>query len=177
MGAIPEHPRPVRDARSRRGVGVRELARLAGVSPGAVTQWEASEARGSIRRATVERALRALGSSLAEEYPHPEPLARREDRVALELHRAVAVKLIDRPEDVLAVVPDNLRRIRDRVRGAAARSWADEWERLTTSDRLGPLIDAMLGCDRRSVNLRQVSPFAGVLTNDERVRAIGRASQ
>jgi predicted ABC-class ATPase len=103
-------------------------------------------------------------------------LDRREERVALELHRAVATKLLENPSAVLSVVPSNIERLRRVVRGAAAESWLDEWANLADQRRVGALIDVMLGTDRRSVDMRQTSPFLGVLTKDERVAAISRAA-
>lgn len=48
--------------------------------------------------------------------PRPVPLtgelSPREDRMALELHRAVAKKLLDDPAAVLGVVPENIARLR-----------------------------------------------------------------
>jgi hypothetical protein len=68
----------------------------------------------------------------------------------------------------------NLSRMRRSVRGAQAQAWLDEWAELI--DDPGPrLIDVFLGEDEHSTDMRQVSPFAGVLTQDERLAAIKRA--
>jgi transcriptional regulator with XRE-family HTH domain len=157
---------------------VRELARRAGVTPGAVTQWEDSERRGVIRRSTIDRALHALGTSLAEEETATgsRDLERREDRVTLELHRVVAHKLVDHPDAVTADAIRHLALLRKRVRGDSAHALVDEWERLLTAGRLGALIDVLLGTDSWAVDMRQVSPFAGALSDDERLAAIGRAA-
>lgn len=68
----------------------------------------------------------------------------------------------------------NIDRMRTSVRGSQAQGWLDEWADLI--DKPGPrLIDAFLGEDEHRVDLRQVSPFAGLLTQDERKAAIERA--
>lgn len=171
----------IRRARQRSGVGVRELARRLQVSPATVLDWERSEERGTVQMNTVERALEQLGESLVTgtrrvNTAPGEDLVRREDRVTLELHRAVAVKLLQNPTAVLAVVPENLAKLRAGVRGEAARSWVDEWTELTQGFRIGALVDVMLGTDQRSRDMRQASPFLGVLDHTERIDAIRRAS-
>lgn len=112
-----------------------------------------------IAREALERALRPQ---------------RREERVQLELHRALLSKLISDYEGVRALAMRNLARSRNVVRGDQAVGWLDEWKALLG----GPperLVDVLLGEDEHSVDLRQVSPFAGALSHDERLAAIGRA--
>ena len=98
---------------------------------------------------------------------------RREERVQLELHRALLGKLISDYATVRSVAARNLVKARAVVRGEQAAGWLDAWQSLLD----GPpelLVDVLLGEDERSVDLRQVSPFAGVLTQQERLAAIAR---
>lgn len=170
-------PGTLRRARMARGVGVRELARRLNVTPGAITYLERTDASGSIREETLAKALAAIGTSITEEQPRmiTSRLDRREDRVALELHKAVAKKLIDDPQGILATVPANLRRLEQRVQGDSMHLVLQRWEQLTSSQTIGPLIDAMLGDSNLSRTMRQTSPFAGVLTEEERLDAIYKA--
>jgi transcriptional regulator with XRE-family HTH domain len=96
----------IKRARLTRGLSVREFARQLGVTAGAVSQMERSEAAGKIGVDTLRRALEALGEDLvlttqrhngARGRVHRAPFARREERVSYELHRAVAKKLIEDP--------------------------------------------------------------------------------
>lgn len=169
----------IRHARLRRGIGVRALARLAGVTPGAVSQWEKSEELGTLRESTLRRALTAMGTNLEAEFPPPSDsiLTRREDRVALELHRAVAAKLVMNPDDVLSVVPGNIRIMRDRIQGNAAQAGLERWAFMAHNRQIGTLIEQMLSTDSLSISMRQTSPFMGVLSEQERVAAIERAAQ
>jgi len=171
----------IRRARTRADVGIRQLARQLGVTPAAVSDWERSEERGTIQVNTIERALGALGEQvllgsrrLVGHSPDP-VLERREERVALELHRAVAKKLVENPDAVLGVMPANIARLRDQVRGESAQSWLNEWSELAQLGSIGGLVDVMLGTDQRSINMRQTSPFLGVLSQSERLRAISAA--
>ena len=171
----------IRLARERADVGVRELARRLGVTGSAVSQWERSEIDGSARVETISKALAALGEDLVistrpRQRTASRSLSRREERVSLELHRAIAKKLIDDPEFVLGFVPANIDRMRRVVRGPVAHGWLDEWATLARGS-VGGLIDSMLGTDQRAIDLRQNSPFAGALTQEERIEAIERAAR
>ena len=171
----------IRHARLERGIGVRELARLAHVTPGAVTQWEQSEMAGLIREATLSRALAAMNTSPEQMRRRAEPnfqnrLARREDRVSLELHREVAKKVVANPELALARITDEARRVRPHLRGSALQQ-LDEWVRLCNVRRLDLLITLMLGTDPNSINMRQISPLGAILSETERREAIGRATE
>jgi len=90
---------------------------------------------------------------------------RREERVQLELHRALLGKLISGYEGVRALAMRNLAKSRAVARGDQAVGWLDEWQALLD----GPpeqLVDVFLGGDEHSVDLRQVSPFAGALSDE-----------
>ena len=113
-----------------------------------------------IARDALERALRPQ---------------RREEQVQIELHRALLGKLISDPERMRKLAHRNLVKSRTIVRGDQAQRWLDEWEALVD----GPpqqLVEVFLGEDEHSIDLRQVSPFAGALTDEERLAAMGRAS-
>jgi hypothetical protein len=85
---------------------------------------------------------------------------------ALAYHRLVAERLDDR------VVEDARRRLdRWREEGRIHPRWADEWERILV--RPLPAIRKAIGADTsRGRDLRQTSPFAGVLTEQERRRLL-----
>jgi len=103
------------------------------------------------------------------------PVERREVAVQLELHKALLAKLIH-VDDVRELARRNIAKSRKVVRGSQAQTWLDEWERLLDGRSI-ELVDVFLGTDERSIDLRQVSPFAGALSDDERLAAIrkGRA--
>jgi hypothetical protein len=114
-----------------------------------------------------ELAREALESRIDDVAERPEVL------VQLELHKALLVKLIDL--DLLRELGHrNIARARSTVHGPQADGWLDEWERLLEGPPIN-LVDVFLGADERSIDLRQVSPFAGALSDDERHAAIRRA--
>jgi len=113
-------------------------------------------------------------SELARRVLTNDAEARPENRVQLELHRTLLGKLLTDLGPAREVAQRNIERMRDSVRGAQAQSWLNEWAELV--DEAGPrLVDVFIGEDERSIDLRQVSPFAGMLTQEEREAAIERA--
>ena len=180
---VPTAKSTIKRLRVAQNVSVRELARRLGITAGAISQIERSEANGRINVSTLRKVLGALDAELtidthpttAAARPPRAPFTRREERVAYELHRTLAKRLIDNPDAVLATVPENLSRMRSKTHGSFAHELLDEWERLSKGP-IGAIIDVALGPDERSVELRQNSPFAGALSNQERLDAIARAA-
>jgi hypothetical protein len=95
----------------------------------------------------------------------------REQIRSLWLHQAVARRIVIDPERTLRRARANLRRLKAaHPRGVAAR-WLGEWERLLD----GPVdesLEALTSRSERGCELRQNSPFAGVLTQRERGRIL-----
>jgi transcriptional regulator with XRE-family HTH domain len=161
-------------ADTRRAVGwtVRELAANLGVAPSTVTRMEQSERDDRIQLGTLKRALAVMGRRPRVEVVN----VRREERVTMELHRALANKLGSDSPAVLDVVPDNLSRLRARLTSPIGQRWVDRWAELVD----GPvdlLVSRMLADTPEGRELRQNSPFAGALTQGERLAAIERANQ
>jgi plasmid stability protein len=131
-----------------------------------------------LRRALAERADRD-GTSVSDLARHVLTAAvggqpRPENRVQLELHRALLGKLIGDLGVVRERAHRNIERMRSVARGPQAQGWLDEWSELVDGPPV-QLIEVFLGEDEHSIDLRQMSPFAGVLTDAERRAAIRRA--
>lgn len=94
----------------------------------------------------------------------------RDQERSLWLGYAVAGKLVADPTSVLPRARENVRRRRADARGAGDR-WLAEWEELLDGPALG-VLDALTSRTPRARELRQNSPFAGVLTDDERIRVL-----
>jgi hypothetical protein len=77
-------------------------------------------------------------------------------------------------DGVRALAIRNLTKSRKVVRGDQALRWLEDWRALLDGPP-GPLIEVLLGHDEHSIDLRQVSPFAGALSDSERLAAIDRA--
>jgi transcriptional regulator with XRE-family HTH domain len=169
----------LRDARMRHNIGVRELARRCGVAAATVVDWERSEAAETIQSRTLARALTAMGEQLTiasrPQRANPVRFERPEQRLGLELHRTIAMKLISDPDYVLDTARKKLTSLRGSVQGGA-KAWVDRWEQLITLRDLGGLVDVMLGTTQPDIDMRSVSPFTGLRSQDERSDAAIRAS-
>lgn len=91
---------------------------------------------------------------------------RREELRSLWLHRAVAGKVVADPDRAIATARRNIERMRQAEPRASA--WLDAWEGLLAS---GPeaILDTLTSTSRRAVDLRQNTPFAGLLSERERL--------
>jgi excisionase family DNA binding protein len=112
-----------------------------------------------VRRADVLRLLRG------------EPGATRDQQRSRWLHRVVAGKLALDPERVLATARRNLARLRAAHPRGAVTADFDEWAALLDGP-LDTLLDVLVSPSARAAELRQNSPFAGVLTERERAKAL-----
>ena len=95
------------------------------------------------------------------------PPTTREDRRSLALHEAIGERLLKAPRDVVSRARRTLALTRERNPGA--RALLEEWDALL---RLPPsdLIDVLRDPSPRARELRQVTPFAGILSAAERTR-------
>ena len=106
-----------------------------------------------LRRADVEALIR--------------PALTRGELEQLWLHRAIAGKFVADPSAVLAAAAANLRRLRRLHPEGRAWEWLDRWQAVLD---LGPaaVFDVLTSSARAAVELRNASPFAGVLSEEER---------
>jgi excisionase family DNA binding protein len=96
----------------------------------------------------------------------------REEVKSLRLHQALLAPILTEPTAVIAKARDNLDRWSDMHRpdGVAAR-YFEEWKRVL--DRgLDAIVEVMISPSQEARELRQNSPFAGVLPDETRVRVL-----
>ncbi len=152
----------VKDLRRAAEVTQAELAEAAGTSQPTVAAYESGRTSPTLR--TVERLARSLGRDLVVSFV---PALTREDRRSLFLHRAVADKVRREPDAALARARRNLERMREMHPGAVALF--DEWERILRQP-VDHIAVALVDPRMYARDLRQVTPFAGVLSARERAR-------
>ncbi len=90
---------------------------------------------------------------------------------SLLLSHAVAGRLAIDPEAGLALARLNLEKMRGASPRGAAKVWLDEWAQLLEGPLL-VLLTALTSRSPRSRELRQNSPFAGVLSDEERLSVL-----
>jgi transcriptional regulator with XRE-family HTH domain len=152
---------PIRILRAVLGVSQAQLAAIAGTSQPAVAAYE-SEAKSPTWR-TIRR---MAGASGVECYPWVGRGMTRDQRRSVALHVAIAAELAARPVEVMEIAQRNVMVMRGAAQGAEAL--LAEWERILD---LPPVLVAsrMLDPSEHGRDLRQVTPFSGVLSR--RVRA------
>lgn len=99
------------------------------------------------------------------------PALTRDQERSLWLHRVVAARLAVDPDSVLAQVRKNLQHLSRVHPGGMTASWLAEWQALLDADE-DAVFTALTSTEPKAVELRQNSPFAGVLSPEERTAAL-----
>lgn len=136
------------------------LARAGGTSQPAIAAYEAGRKSPTI--GTLRRLARAVGFDAAVEYFPP---LTREDRRSLALHRAIASRLREHPDAVLAQARHSLATMLARQVGVSLplREWSVLLDRPVEA-----LLPLLTDPEPWARELRHATPFAGVLTAAER---------
>ncbi len=148
-----------------------------------LTTGEAARLLGSSRQHVVDLCVagdlpflsvgkhRRLRREDVEEVRARTTRSNRADRRSRWLNIAVAGKLVRDPHAVLGRARTNLARLQGlhpRGRGA---TWLSEWEKLLDGP-IDDVLDVLTSQTPRSRELRANSPFAGVLSSEEREQAL-----
>lgn len=99
----------------------------------------------------------------------------RDQLKSLWLNHAIAGALVADPDRVLTIARANLEHLREVHRRGAASRWLDEWERLLEGP-VEEILGTLTSRSPRARELRQNSPFAGVLDEDDRRRVLAAYS-
>lgn len=166
MTGAPNAADVLRRARRAAGLSQRELARRAGTSSATVSQYESGHKEPRID--TLARLLDTCGHRLDVRAVRLRSSAQdRRTARSRALHRAIAERLREQPEAVLARARHNVATLRAANADGSADPWLDCWAGLLA----GPL-DVVVGVlttpEPWADELRQNTPFAGVLAPRER---------
>lgn len=144
------------------------LANAAGTSQPTVAAYESGRVTPNV--STLVRLLEACGFTLDVAPCSDAPRWTRVEEKSLAIHRRIAARLLEDPDRAIEKARHNLGRLRDAHRGHSAR-WLDEWNDLL--DRpTDEIVTAMLARTQHAIDLRQMTPFAGVITDAERNEAL-----
>ena len=143
-----------------------ELAARVGTSRSRLSAYEGGSVVPS-----VELFFRLLAAAGAQCRAVPVlPLSASEGK-SLRLHRVIAERLVAEPDVVVAKAKVNVATMRAADTAGHAVRWLDEWERLLGGS-LVELVNVLLSRSPAACDLRQSTPFAGVLTSGERLAAM-----
>lgn len=143
-----------------------KAAELLGVSRQHVVDLCDRDLLDSVR---IGRHRRIRRSAVLEILPAP---ARRDVERSLWLHGAVAGRLMLDPDGVLAKARANLSKLQRIHRRGEVPAALTEWERILDHG-VDAVFQALTSRSPRAAELRQNSPFAGVLPEAERLQVLG----
>jgi excisionase family DNA binding protein len=95
----------------------------------------------------------------------------RDQERSLWLHRVVAGRLALDPDAVLAQARKNLQHLRRVHPGGMTAQWLAEWQKILDTDQ-DAVFSALTSPSAHAAELRQNSPFAGVLSAQDREAAL-----
>jgi excisionase family DNA binding protein len=127
--------------------------------------------RGDLRYVLVGKHRRVPRSEV-ERILGPHQRLTREQEKSLWLHRAMLTLLFTEPEKVLGKARENVQRWKSshRADGRSAR-YLSQWESVLDSS-LDEIIEVVTSPDEESCELRQNTPFSGVLPDDVRRKVL-----
>jgi transcriptional regulator with XRE-family HTH domain len=144
-----------------------ELARLSGVRQPSISQFLSG--RVELSDDQLDRLLSCMGYRLeVVRRPVVADLTRSERR-SWGLHRRLSTHLTPASLEAWRVtIEGNLARLRGSVRGQPHLRNLDRWKSLIDRRDVPGLHRVLTGLDRESIEMREVSPMAGLLSDEER---------
>lgn len=119
---------------------------------------------------------RRVARSAVENLLRPKQKLTRDQLKSLWLHQAVAGNLVTDPDAVLGRAAENLDRLLVQHQGTMTEVWLTRWrEKLRQGP--GAVLKVLTSEDPEAVELRQNSPFAGVLSQPQRQQVLKSFTQ
>lgn len=165
----------LRDAMRRTGTTQSELARLSGVHQPSISQYLSG--RVGLSDEQAGRLLSCLGFRLDVVLRAVEPPLARSERRSWLLHRELA-RMLD--AEVLRTwspkIEGNLARLSEGLSGQPHVRNLARWSALVRDGDVLGLKRVLTSLDRDGIEMREVSPFSGLLAQDDRLRILAGAA-
>lgn len=172
---VDDKPAILRDTMRTTRTTQSALARMSGVHQPSISQFLA----GTIDMSDVQldRLLACMGRRLEVVRRAVEPELTRSERRSWALHRELAV-MLDRATFASwrPKLRSNLERLQANVFGQPHASNIDHWAQLIDEGDLARIRRVLTRLDRSSIEMREVSPFGGLLPESVRIAALREAS-
>jgi transcriptional regulator with XRE-family HTH domain len=144
-----------------------ELSRVSGVHQPSISQFLSGKVELSDEQ--LDRLLSCMGYRLE--------VVRRSERRSWRLHRQLSTHLTRTSlEQWLPTIQRNWERLRNGVSGEPHMRNLDRWRSLIDRGDVPGLHRVLTGLDRDSIEMREVSPMGGLLSQDERMDVLHMAS-
>jgi transcriptional regulator with XRE-family HTH domain len=165
----------LRQVMTETGIGQGELSRLSGVHQPSISQFLSG--RVDLSDEQLERLLSCMGRRLKVVRHVVEPELTRSERRSWLLHRKISSQLTRKTlQGWESTIMGNLRRLREGVTGQPHTRNLDRWQSLVDSGDILGLKRVLTGLDRESIEMREVSPMRGVLTEQDRLDVLARVN-
>jgi transcriptional regulator with XRE-family HTH domain len=165
----------LREVMAETGITQSELSRVSGVRQPSISQYLSG--RGHLSDDMLDRLLSCMGYRLeVVRRPLRQELGRSPKR-SWELHRRLSSHLTSETlNEWRPTILRNLTRLREGTRGQPHLRNMDRWQRLVEDRDVSGLHRILTGLDTDSIEMREVSPMRGLLTQTERSEVLGLAS-
>jgi transcriptional regulator with XRE-family HTH domain len=151
-----------------------DLSRLSGVRQPSISQFLSGKV--DLSDEQLDRLLSCMGYRLEISRQAVSPELTRSERRSWKLHRELARQLT---RSTLAqwqpTIERNLRRLRTGVTGEPHMRNLDRWESLVEHGDVPGLHRVLTGLGRDCIEMREVSPMGGLLSDEERSRVLRSA--
>lgn len=163
----------LREAMLETGTTQSELARISGVRQPSISHFLSGKV--ALSDEQLDRLLSCMGYRLEVVRRRVEPRLTRSDRRSWMLHRRVSSHLgRDSLDQWRPTIERNLERLRERVTGEPHMRNVDRWRSLVEQGDVLGLQRVLTGLDRDSIEMREVSPMSGLLSQDERTDVLAK---
>lgn len=152
-----------------------ELSRVSGVHQPSISQFVSGKVELSDEQ--LDRLLSCMGYRLEVVRRLLVPELTRAERRSWRLHRQLSTHLTRTSlEQWRPTIERNLERLRNGVSGEPHARNLDRWLSLIHRGDVPRLHRVLTGLDRDSIEMREVSPMGGLLSQDERMDVLQKAS-
>jgi len=167
IGTVSDRSDVLREVMLQTSTTQSELARASGVRQPSISQFLSGKV--DLSDDQLDRLLSCMGYRLeVVRRPVVADLTRSERR-SWGLHRRLSTHLTrSRLESWRGTIEGNLARLRDSVKGQPHLRNLDRWESLIDRRDVPGLHRVLTGLDRESIEMREVSPMGGLLSQEER---------
>lgn len=163
--------RLLREVMSKTGTTQSRLSRLSGVHQPSISQFVTG--RTELSDDKLGWLLECMGYRLEVVRRPVIPDLTRSERRSWRLHQQLSMHLTpDTLKQWRPHVESRLHHLRERVTGQPHAPNLDRWERLVRDEDVPGIRRVLTGLDRDSIEMREMSPLGGLLSEDERLKVL-----
>jgi len=164
----------LREVMLNTGTSQSELSRISGIRQPSISQFLSGKVELSDEQ--LDRLLSCMGYRLEVVRRSVEPKLTRSERRSWQLHRRLSSHLTrDTLEQWRPTIEHNLERLRSRVTGEPYLRHLERWTLFVRENDVLGLKRVLTGLDRESIEMREVSPMGGLLSQEERREVLAEA--